>query len=81
MESQVELNEMSHKLQNAVARNEQLLLQVHQLEEELELFFLKDTKRDLEEAKAKAEHLAIAQSKSWKITAPLRSVFAMLGIN
>ncbi len=57
----------SEKIKDLEQENEQLLAQLHQVQEELEIYYLEN--KEIE----KKLHL-IYNSTSWKITAPLRTV-------
>ncbi|MDT8322177.1 MAG: hypothetical protein RQ826_16800, partial [Xanthomonadales bacterium] len=60
------------RIQDLEEENELLLQQLHHVQEELESYYLNGvgTSHELEEARATIE--AICNSKSWKITRPLR---------
>jgi len=60
------------RIKDLEEENELLLQQLHHVQEELESYFLSgtDARQELEEARATIE--ALCNSKSWKITRPLR---------
>jgi len=60
------------RIRDLEEENELLLQQLHHVQEELESYFLSgtDARQELEEARATIE--ALCNSKSWKITRPLR---------